>query len=257
MAHGFHIVSVDERNITEYPHIICFINPKHESFHIKIDWLKKRYSEGLRIKLLYPEGEKRPAGFIEYTAGENAWRAVSAENYLFIHCLWVSPTRYKKKGYATFLINDCIGEAKTSGRSGVAVMTSEGSFMAGRDVFQKGGFKIVDEAEPQFGLWVKTLNDTPAPRFNDWETELSRCKGLHIVYSLQCPWVGRFVEDIRNKQEYCHLNIVFTKLKTPEEAQKAPSPYATFSFIHNGKLLADHYISENRFKNILENEKLL
>ena len=155
MADRFHIVSIDERNITGYPHIVCFINPKHESFHIKIDWLKKRYSEGLRLKLLYPEGEK----------------------------------------YAL--------------------------------------------------------------RFNDWKTELSRYKGLHIVYSNQCPWVGRFVKDIRNKKEYRHLNLEFTELKTAKEAQKAPSPYATFNLIHNGKLLADHYISETRFKNILKKEKII
>lgn len=28
-------------------------------------------------------------GFIEYLPGEHAWRAVHADGYLFIHCLWV------------------------------------------------------------------------------------------------------------------------------------------------------------------------
>ena len=98
MKNGFQIVSVNEQNISDHPQTVCYINPKHKSHHIKIDWLKQRFDEGYKIKLLYLEGEKRPSGFIEYTNGENAWRAVSAENYLFIHCIWVSANKYKNKG---------------------------------------------------------------------------------------------------------------------------------------------------------------
>lgn len=34
----------------------------------------------------------------------------------------------------------------------------------------------------------------------------------------------------------------------------APSIYATFNLINNGKLLADHYISLTRFNNIIKKE---
>lgn len=47
-----------------------------------------------------------------------------------------------------------------------------------------------------------------------------------------------------------------TKWKTPEEAQRAPSPYAVFNLFYNNRLLADHYISETRLMNILKREKL-
>jgi hypothetical protein len=48
------------------------------------------------------------------------------------------------------------------------------------------------------------------------------------------------------------LNVI--ELKTPEEAQNAPSVYATLNLIHDGKLLADHYVSQRRFLDILKKE---
>ncbi len=63
------IVEITADNITEHPQAICFINPKHEFYHKKIDWLKEQFENGLRIKLLYLKGEKKPIGFIEYVAG--------------------------------------------------------------------------------------------------------------------------------------------------------------------------------------------
>ena len=60
------IQRVTESNLLQHPQAICFINPKHPEYHLKVDWLKERFREGMVIKLLYLEGEKRPAGFIEY-----------------------------------------------------------------------------------------------------------------------------------------------------------------------------------------------
>jgi hypothetical protein len=45
-----------------------------------------------------------------------------------------------------------------------------------------------------------------------------------------------------------------TELKNAEQAQNAPSIYATFNLIYNGKLLIDHYISNTRFLNIINKE---
>jgi hypothetical protein len=59
------IVEVTADNISEHPQVICFINPKHEFYHKKIDWLKEQFQNGLKVRLLYLKGEKRPIGFIE------------------------------------------------------------------------------------------------------------------------------------------------------------------------------------------------
>ena len=70
--------------------------PKAEGYSRKLTWLKNRFSEGMKIKIVYENG--RSVGFIEYIPGESAWRAVNADNYLVIHCIGVVG-RGKKKGY--------------------------------------------------------------------------------------------------------------------------------------------------------------
>lgn len=52
----------------------------------KRNWLKERYAEGLRYKVLRSE-EFGEVGMIEYAVGNQAWRPVEAEGYLVIHCL--------------------------------------------------------------------------------------------------------------------------------------------------------------------------
>jgi len=47
----------------------------------------------------------------------------------------------------------------------------------------------------------------------------------------------------------------FTELKNAKQAQNAPSIYATFNLIYDGKLIVDHYISQRRFQNIIDKIK--
>jgi hypothetical protein len=257
MESPYRIVTVNENNLGDHPQSICFINPKHTTYNLKITWLKERFREGLTIKLIYIEGEKRPVGFIEYIPGEMCWRAVSAPGYLFIHCIWVNAVKYKNKGLGTLLLNDCLRDADHLGYSGVAAMTSSGSFMADRSLFMKNGFSIADSAPPLHDLMVRQLKEGVSPCFNDWQSVLKKYQGLHIVYSRQCPWVARFVNEIGKTLLKEGVELTITELRTPEQAQNAPSPYAVFNLIHNGKLLAGHYISETRFRNILKKEKLI
>ena len=247
------IIDINESNLTEYPPT-CFLNPKNEGYLIKSEWLKKRFSEGMKIKLLYLENEKKCNGFIEYVPGENAWRSVDAKGYMFIHCIWINPNKFKNKGYGSLLVKECIKDAEEQGKDGVAVVTSEGAFMAGKDLFVKNGFKSIASAKPSFELMVKTLKDGPMPKFKDWEKELSKYKGLNIIYTNQCPWVARSIKEISEiaKKEGLKFNV--TELKTPKDAQNAPSLYASFNLIYDGKLLSDHYISAKRFQNIINKE---
>ncbi|MCK5031376.1 MAG: GNAT family N-acetyltransferase [Thermoplasmatales archaeon] len=247
------IINIDENNISEYPPK-CFLNPKNEGYLIKREWLLKHFSDGLIIKQLYTEDEKKCIGFIEYVPGEYAWRAVDAKGYLFIHCLWISPNNYKDKGYGSLLVEECVKDAEKQGKCGVAVLTSEGPFMAGKDLFLKKGFKSVSSVKPSFELMVKTLKRGPKPKFMDWENQLSKYKGLNIIYSNQCPWVARFIDELDEIAKKKDLELKVTELKNAKEAQNAPSVYASFNLVYDGKLLADHYISKTRFLNIINKE---
>jgi len=149
------IVDVSSENLVQYPPA-CFLNPKNVGCQIKLDWLKERFAEGLKIKLLYFANDKKCHGFIEYVPGEHAWRAVDAKGYFFIQCIWIYPNNVKNKGYGSLLVEECVKDATKQGKAGVAVITSEGPFMAKKDLFLKNGFKIA-QTSGAFTLMVKQL----------------------------------------------------------------------------------------------------
>ncbi|WP_301665358.1 GNAT family N-acetyltransferase [Methanoculleus frigidifontis] len=241
------IVDVTAQNIDECPPT-CFLNPKNEGYNIKREWLKGRFSEGLKVKVLYDETDGKIHGFIEYVPGEYAWRAVDAEGYLFIHCIGVSPNSYKQKGYGSDLIRECIKDA--DGKLGVAVVASDGPFMATRNLFLKNGFAITEE-DGKDQLLVKPLKEGLLPKFRDYREQLGNYQGWQIVYSNQCPWVARFISEL-DPTIVDRLELTLTQFETAEQAQNAPSIYAVFNLIHDGTALADRYISQTRLKNILK-----
>ena len=64
--------------------------------------------------------------------------------------------------------------------------------------------------------------------------------------------MGEIFETLK-KRGIKYKNI---ELKTAREAQAAPTPYAVFSVIYNGRVVADHMISNTRFKNVLKEIEL-
>ncbi|MBN2030586.1 GNAT family N-acetyltransferase [bacterium] len=246
-----HIVEVTADNIAEHPQAICFINPKHPLYHKKADWLKKQFKNGLKIKLLYIKNEKRAIGFIEYVPGEYCWRSVDAKGYMFIHCLWTNGKKYQHQGLGSLLIQEAEKDARNM--LGVAVVTSDESFMANKKIFLKSGYTLMSESGKE-QLMVKLFKKGPIPHINDSKSELKKYKGLTIVYSKQCPWVARFIEEVKPILKEKKMNPTVIKLKTPDEAQNSPSLYGVFNLIKDGRLLADRYISTTRFLNILKKE---
>ena len=79
------IIDTTAENIHNYG--FCgYKSPNQEGYSRKLDWLKQRFPEGLKFKVLYSESDGA-VGFIEYIPGEYAWRAVEANDYMVIHCI--------------------------------------------------------------------------------------------------------------------------------------------------------------------------
>ena len=164
------IIDTNLDNILDYG--ICgYKNIKHEGLRRKIEWLKDRFSEGMRIKTLYSDTDGTQ-GMIEYIPGEYCWRPVAASGYVFIHCIFVGfKSVYKRQGYGSLLVDGCLLDARQGNRHGVAVVTRKGTWMAGKELFLKNGFEVVDQAPPDFELLVKKFKkNTPTPKFKgEWE----------------------------------------------------------------------------------------
>jgi N-acetylglutamate synthase-like GNAT family acetyltransferase len=250
------IIDVNLDNVTGFG--LCgYKNVKQEGYKRKTDWLKKRCKEGMRVKILdSPQDES--VGMIEYVPGEYAWRPVQAKGYMFIHCLFVVFKKYKGKGYGSLLVEECLKDARKQKMHGVAVVTRKGTWMAGKELFVKLGFEVVDKAPPDFELLVKKFKKgAPSPRFKgDWEKRLAKYgKGITIICSDQCPYVAKSIREILETAESTYgIKPKVVELKNSKQAQNAPSPFGIFNIVLNGKLVADHPISNTRFVNIMKKE---
>ena len=235
---------------------------KNEGHRRKCDWLKKRYAEGLRFKVLRSR-EFGDIGMIEYVPGSHAWRPVEAEGYLVIHCLMVNG-KHKRKGLASvlglkgkglgmLLLDSCLRDARKSKCRGVAVVTSSDSFMAGSDLFIKAGFVPVDSSPP-YELLVKKFKATaPDPRFIvNRERALKRhTKGLTILAADQCPYVPKWVEGISQAARALGLKPKVVRIRSAKASRELPTPYGMFSIIYDGRLIVERPVSATRFTNIM------
>jgi len=250
------IIDTNAKNISNYG--FCgYKDIKQEGCRRKINWLKKRFAEGMKFKVLHST-ERGAVGAIEYVPGEYAWRGVEADGYMLIHCLFIMLKKYKGKGYGSLLVEESLKDAKKARMHGVAVVTRKGTWMAGKELFVKNGFEVVDKAPPDFELLVKQFKKSaPSPKFKkDWEKTLSKYKkGLTIIRSDQCPYIAKSVNEItETAQKKYGIKPKVIEIKNAKGAQNAPSPFTIFSIIYNGKLVADHPISNTRFINIMKKE---
>ena len=135
------IIDVNLSNIDDIG-LFCLQSKKKKlGYQNKITWIKERFSEGLKYKILQvKEGNKMALrGFIEYIPGEYNWRGIKADNFMVIHCLWVVG-RHKKKGYASQLVEECIKDTENVGLLGVVGMSAEkGGWLPNKLFYLKNG----------------------------------------------------------------------------------------------------------------------
>lgn len=246
------IVSVGADNVDEEGFFCYKSKPKSAGYQQKLAWLKQRFAEGMRIKILY-EGQ-RSVGFVEYIPGEFAWRAVEAPDYLLIHCIWVVG-KGKKKGYGSRLLDECVEDARKMQRHGVAIVTSSRHWLAGKKLFLKNGFEVVDHAPP-FELLVKRFgNDAPLPAFpQDWDERASRYgAGLTIIHADQCPYINDAVKQYVELAAERGAEARVIRLTSGREVQDAaPSAYGVFNVVHDGRLVTYHYMGKKEKKALIE-----
>lgn len=233
------IIDVHAGNV-EQTGFFCYMSKrKTEGWRRKLLWLKARFAEGLRIKMLrLPE-----RGFIEYVPGENAWRAIQAKGYMVIHCLWVVG-RSKGKGLASALLEECIADAKRAGMKGVAMLVSEGSYMKWKRFLAEHGFSTVDTAPPSFELMARKFGKAPSPAFTKDREKKARGygKGLTILRSDQCPYFEDATQALLETAKKKGIPSKVIELKNAKEVRAlAPSPYGVYSVVLDGRVVPSHY----------------
>lgn len=236
------MITVGLENVTKTGFFCKMSQKKSAGYQRKLKWLEERFAEGLVIKMLdLSEGGR---GFIEYIPGEYAWRAVEAKDYLFIHCLWVVGAS-KGKGYARLLLDECLQDARRLGCKGVAMLTSEGNWLMGKQFLVEQGFECVSQALPAFSLMVKKFDRAAAsPSLpSDWERRAQAFgPGLTVVRTDQCPYIDDAVNTVIESGSELGLPVQVVELKSAREVrERAPSPFGVFSILLDGKEVSYYY----------------
>ena len=233
------LIEITSANVEKLGYFCRMSKMKTPGNQNKVEWLKKRFSEGLKIKMF----RKPERGFIEYIPGEYAWRSIRAKGYMVIHCLWVVG-KSKGKDLGSILIGECISDAKKAGMNGVAVVTSEGTWMTGRKFFQKHGFETVDRSPESFELLLHEFKTVTKPTFTgNW---VDKCKkfgdGLTILKTPQCPYNEDAQDTIIEVANELGISSRVIDLTSAEEVRNlSPSPYGTFNVVVDGRFFSYEY----------------
>ncbi|MCB2212435.1 GNAT family N-acetyltransferase [bacterium] len=233
------ILDVNADNVDDLGFFCYMSKRKSEGYQRKLEWLKDRFSEGLRIKML----ELPDRGFIEYMPGEQAWRGVNADGWMVIHCLWVVG-KSKKQGYAKALLEACVDDARKAGKHGVAVVTSEGNWLISKKFFVKQGWECVATAAPSFSLLVKRFDDAPDPSFvGGWtEKQAAQPDGLTVFRTDQCPYIVDAVQVSVDTAAKAGVACNVVELTSSEQVKVlSPSPFGVYGMTLNGCMLSYHY----------------
>ena len=236
------LIDVRADNVDQTGFFCQMTKKRSPGYQAKLAWLRGRFAEGLRIKMLDLAAGGR--GFIEYIPGEYAWRPVYAAGYLFIHCLWVVG-QSRGHGYASQLLEECECDARASGARGVAMLTSERIWLLKQRFLLNHGYRSVAQAPPSFNLMVKQFAPGPEPALpTDWEARAARYgNGVTVVYADQCPYIADATRDVLQFAQSRGIPARTVELTSSQQIrEEAPSAYGVFQILWNGRLLSYYYL---------------
>ena len=210
--------------------------------------MKDRFEEGL----VFRRSNTRGKVFIEYIPAENAWYPITADGYMHINCFWVSG-QYKGHGHSNELLDYCIQDARTKGKSGVTIIASDKKrgFLSDPDYMAYKGFRAVDEADP-FSYCTICRSQ---------RVHLCRRSGSaqNTGKPMSRVWSSTIPANVLTPQKYASLiqsaagrhgyALSMHKIETKEQAQNAPTPFTTYSFFFNGEFVTNEILSEKNLKN--------
>ncbi|MFP4522688.1 MAG: GNAT family N-acetyltransferase [Fibrobacterota bacterium] len=248
------LIEINKENI-DNEHICCAIgNDKtnKKRAESKKKWMQKRFEEGLIFKRIDDRGKM----FIEYMPVEKCWKPVKGKNQLIINCLWVSG-KFKKQGIAATLLDECIKDARSSGKDGICVISSgvKKPFLTDKSFFIRNGFKTIEKAPPYFELLYLDLSGKgKAPHLSP-EVSTGKCgvkEGFHFLYSDQCPFMEEYVNIMAEALRTKNISSSVEKLKSSSRAQKSPCAFGTLGIFYKGNLITHELIPPRKLDKFIE-----
>ena len=243
-------INLTTENLTS-EHLCCIIRTRkpHPGVEAKRAWLLKRLEEGHVFRKL----NKKAVVFIEYAPLEKAWVPIVGENYFYIYCLWVTGEE-KGKGYAKELMEYCLADAKSKGKSGVCMLGSQRqkAWLSDQSFAKKYGFEVVETTESGYELLALSFDGT-IPHFSQSaKKEKIENQELTIYYDDQCPFIHQYINMIK---EYCRSQnqpVSFIYVDTLEKAKELPCPFNNWAVFYKGQFETVNLLNLDSIKRILK-----
>ena len=243
-------INLTTENLTS-EHLCCIIRTRkpHPGVEAKRAWLLKRLEEGHVFRKL----NKKAVVFIEYAPLEKAWVPIVGENYFYIYCLWVTGEE-KGKGYAKELMEYCLADAKSKGKSGVCMLGSQRqkAWLSDQSFAKKYGFEVVETTESGYELLALSFDGT-IPHFSQSaKKEKIENQELTIYYDDQCPFIHQYINMIK---EYCsnqNQPVSFIYVDTLEKAKELPCPFNNWAVFYKGQFETVNLLNLDSIKRILK-----
>ena len=106
-------------------------------------------------------------------------------------------------------------------------------------------------------MYLPFEEDAPLPRFRDSvHRHEDMPEGFALYYTDQCPFTAKYVPILENMAKARNVALRSVHIQTKEDAQKAPSPFTTFSLFYDGQLVTHEILSEKKFDKILVSKGL-
>lgn len=247
-------IKIDENNI-HTQHICCAISDKkHENgVKSKKEWILKNKNYNHTFYKLNENGKV----FIEYVDAEGAWASISAPNYVYIQCFWVSG-KYKGSGMSVDLLNYCINDAKQRNKSGICVIVGGKKlpFLSDKSRLIYAGFKSVDKIGEYelLALMFDDNGDYPIFGENAKKNEIENKCDYKVFYTLQCPYILNCIKEMKDTAARKGINLEVKEIESISEAQSMPCVFNNFALFGNGKFITHILLNGNSFEKIIEKQ---
>lgn len=232
-------------------HLCCIIRSKksHPGIDAKRQWLSDRLNEGHVFRKL----NAKATAFIEYAPLETAWVPIIGNNYYYIYCLWVlgSP---RGNGYGKALMEYCLSDAREKGKSGVCMLGAkkQKSWLSDQSFAKKYSFEVVDTTDNGYELLALSFDGT-TPKFTQTAKQLKiDSEALTIYYDMQCPYVYKYIEMIKQYCETHDVPLSLIQVNTLQEAKALPCVFNNFAVFYKGKFETVNLLNIDSLKRILK-----
>lgn len=235
-------INLTEENVSD-EHLCCIIRSRkpHSGISAKREWLSDRLKEGHVFRKLNVKGTV----FIEYAPLETAWVPIEGSRYYYIYCLWATG-EYKGKGYGKQLLEYCIADAKANGKSGICVLGAkkQKAWLTDQSFLKRYGFQVVDTTESGYELLALSFDGTFPQLCEAAKKERITNQDLTVFYDMQCPYILKNVDIVRQYCEKHDIPVAFHLVDTLEKAKAVPCVFNNWAVFYKGsfqtvKLLLD------------------